>query len=458
MLCSPTALLALCAALLAGGARGFVSERKSAQAKDRKVQLASWDEVNVIAHGLLQLGHGLKEHVDRTKVQLREMSGRMGAHNLSLAELGRSARKVDGEAEALRRRVQELEGRQRQLANASRSQEGALHALSRGAASMDGRVESIEERLQHLERPGAAGSEGAGALGAVQALMDAQNQRIDELLEKLKLQQYKLDKQNLQIKSLQRKIQDNKTQSPKWRPVQTERDTSGGQNASSAQAERNFPSDCQQAFLEGARASGPFRIQPRGSAPILVFCEITPERGWTVVQRRSDGAEDFDRLWEDYRSGFGNLTGDFWLGLENLFAITQQGSYILHIDLQDWEESMQSIEMLFSLGGQDTSYELKIQGLVSGDLENAIGDTRPLPFSTRDHDQDLKSDLNCAKHLSGGWWFSSCGPANLNGKYFRSIPRQRHERKQGIFWKTWKGRYYPLKSAIMKIRPIEVEA
>lgn len=60
--------------------------------------------------------------------------------------------------------------------------------------------------------------------------------------------------------------------------------------------------------------------------------------------------------------------------------------------------------------------------------------------------------------LAGGWWFSTCGHANLNGRYFRSIPRQRHERKQGIFWKTWKGRYYPLKSTTMKIQPAALEA
>lgn len=36
--------------------------------------------------------------------------------------------------------------------------------------------------------------------------MDAQNSRIEELLQKIKQQQYKLDKQNLQIKSLQSKV------------------------------------------------------------------------------------------------------------------------------------------------------------------------------------------------------------------------------------------------------------
>lgn len=457
---APLAALALCAALLAGEAGGFVSERKSPPGKERKVPVASWDEVNVIAHGLLQLGHGLKEHVDRTKGQLRELGGRLSAHNLTLAELARGARRAEREAEALRGRVQELEGRQEEVDNGSRSLQGALAEVSRGAARLDRKVESIEERVQLLERP--RGAEGDADLRVVQSLMDSQNKRIDELMEKIKLQQYKLDKQNLQIKSLQSKIQDNKTVSPKWRSAlrKKSKDVSERENASNVAAETsNFLTDCHQVFLEGKETSGTFQILPQGSSePIQVFCEITADAGWTVVQRRIDGSEDFDRVWEAYDHGFGNLTGEFWLGLQKVYDIARHGRYIMHVELHDWEETTKSIELLFSLGGPDSGYELQVQGVVSGDLENAIGDVRPLPFSTRDRDRDLKADLNCAKHLSGGWWFSSCGPANLNGRYFRSIPRQRHERKQGIFWKTWKGRYYPLKSTSIKIRPADMVA
>ncbi|NXP86630.1 ANGL4 protein, partial [Passerina amoena] len=403
---------------------------------------ASWDEVNVLAHGLLQLGHGLKEHVERTKGQLRELGGRLSAHNSSLGRLLRQAREAQERGERLR--------------GSSRT---ARAPWSHGA---------------HLALP-------------PQSLMDAQNLRIEELLQKIKQQQYKLDKQNLQIKSLQSKVNlliplhHNKTQPPKWK-INLKKSL----NLTNQSQNGKLPEGCHQLFLAGQRSSGIFQVQPTGSQPFKVYCDMSTgkaaqrpehwagwpgqwqppvtvfslptEGGWTVIQRRMDGSVDFDQLWDAYKNGFGDLRGDFWLGLEKIHHLVQEGKYNLLIELEDWEGNSQVVQFVFSLGGESSAYTLNLLGPLSGELENAIGEFRQLPFSTRDRDHDLKADTNCAKHLSGGWWFSTCGHANLNGKYFRSIPRQRHERKQGIFWKTWKGRYYPLKSTIMKIQPAALEA
>ncbi|XP_054147016.1 angiopoietin-related protein 4 [Melozone crissalis] len=466
------AALLLCAAGLAAApapAPGAGPERRAAAAgagRERRAQFASWDEVNVLAHGLLQLGHGLKEHVERTKGQLRELGGRLSAHNSSLGRLLRQAREAQERGERLRGSVRELEGRGRQLLNLSEALRQRLEEVAADKDAIQGRLERLEGRVRLALQARPAGNQSARDLGALQSLMDAQNLRIEELLQKIKQQQYKLDKQNLQIKSLQSKVNlliplhHNKTQPPKWK-INLKKSlnlTNQSQNGSGEPVQtQKLPEGCHQLFLAGQRSSGVFQVQPTGSQPFKVYCDMTAEGGWTVIQRRLDGSVDFDQLWDAYKNGFGDLRGDFWLGLEKIHHLVQEGKYNLLIELEDWEGNSQVVQFVFSLGGESTAYTLNLLGPLSGELENAIGEFRQLPFSTRDRDHDLKADTNCAKHLSGGWWFSTCGHANLNGKYFRSIPRQRHERKQGIFWKTWKGRYYPLKSTIMKIQPAALE-
>ncbi|KAM6310556.1 angiopoietin-related protein 4 [Podargus strigoides] len=472
LLCAAAAGLAVAPAPGPGPAAGRPgAERRAAAAgggKERRAQFASWDEVNVIAHGLLQLGHGLKEHVDRTKGQMRELGSRLSAHNSSLGRLLRQAREAQERGERLRASVRELEGRGRHLLNLSEALRQRLEEVAADKAAIQGRLEQLEGRVRQALQARPAGNQSGKDLGALQSLMDAQNSRIEELLQKIKQQQYKLDKQNLQIKSLQSKVnlliplhlKDNKTQSLKWRiNLKSLSLTNQTWNASGEPAlAQKLPEDCHQLFLAGQQSSGVFQVQPAGSQPFKVYCDMTSEGGWTVIQRRTDGSVDFDQLWDAYKNGFGDLRGDFWLGLEKIHHLVQEGRYNLLIELEDWEGNSQVVQFVFSLGGESTAYTLNLLGPLSGELENSIGDFRQLPFSTRDRDHDLKADTNCAKHLSGGWWFSTCGHANLNGKYFRSIPRQRHERKQGIFWKTWKGRYYPLKSTTMKIQPAALEA
>ncbi|XP_053319769.1 angiopoietin-related protein 4 [Spea bombifrons] len=442
--------LVLCGSMLGGDSWGISSEKK--------VQYASWDEMNIIAHGLLQLGHGLKEHVDKTKSQLKEITGRLSQHNVSLVELIKQTKEVKESGDMLKGRVQELGDRDRQLFDLSQGLKDKVQEISSEKQQLDQRLKDMEDKIQLLELGKRQNRSDKDDILSMQSQMDTQNERIMELLEKIKLQQLKLDKQNQQIKNLQTKIQGNISENQKLslhlkKEASLEKPTN---DSIEAETERP-PSDCHQIFLEGERTSGIFTVKPSTAQPFEVYCEITGEEGWTVIQRRSDGSVDFDQLWEQYRNGFGALNGEFWLGLEKIHQITKQGRYVIRIELQDWEENIQYMESEFHLGGSSTAYALQVFAPVTGDLENALSDFRSQAFSTRDHDKDLKPDINCAKHLSGGWWFSACGHSNLNGKYFRSIPRQRHERKQGIFWKTWKGRYYPLKSTSIKIHPIEFE-
>lgn len=83
--------------ILVLAADAFPSDRSAGPGRDKR---ASWDDMNILAHGLLQLGQGLKEHVDKTRVQMRDVDAKLKAFNGSLAQLERARRERDGAMEA----------------------------------------------------------------------------------------------------------------------------------------------------------------------------------------------------------------------------------------------------------------------------------------------------------------------------------------------------------------------
>ncbi|XP_043835628.1 angiopoietin-related protein 4 [Dromiciops gliroides] len=451
VLCAATAgLLGAAAASRDEGSPGAPELRMPRAGPDAKY--ASWDEVNVIAHGLLQLGHGLREHVERTQGQVNDIYRRLQAREPACEDPLRRARHSSEDPAQL------------QSPDGSPVDGSAQGTASRAEPSRAAQLETELQQLDGKDGQGLETSTGGAAWRAVRSLqtqLRAQNSRIEELFQKVAQQQQHLEKQNLKIQTLQSKLQGlaplqlgqipqrpmGKKNTPKMarhiRPVPNNSD------------KPKLPQDCHQLFLGGERQSGLFQIQPQGSSPFLVNCKMTPEGGWTVIQRRLNGSVDFHQPWEAYKSGFGDPNGEFWLGLEKVHHITGDRGSRLAVQLLDWEGNAQSVQIPFHLGGEDTAYSLKLTGPVAGELGPATEDGLSLPFSTWDRDHDLRTDLNCAKNLSGGWWFSTCGHSNLNGKYFHSLPRQRHQRKQGIFWKTWRGRYYPLQATTMLIQPTE---
>ena len=49
--------------------------------------------------------------------------------------------------------------------------------------------------------------------------------------------------------------------------------------------------------------------------------------GWIVLVRRTPNVAErlsFDRNWVEYEQGFGNLSGEFWYGLKNIYCLTSR--------------------------------------------------------------------------------------------------------------------------------------
>eukprot|EP00058_Branchiostoma_floridae_P006195 XP_002591683.1 hypothetical protein BRAFLDRAFT_223439 [Branchiostoma floridae] len=225
-----------------------------------------------------------------------------------------------------------------------------------------------------------------------------------------------------------------------------------------------FPAarDCVEVYERGSVTNGVYVIKPLSypGDPFPVYCDMENKNGgWTTVQRRQDGTVDFNRTWEEYQLGFGDLEGEFWLGLDKLHALTSVGKYILHLDFTDWEGGRAFTEYSsFRVGGEKEDYTLHLSGYFTG---STGGDAmlRPVSlsgkkFSTRDRDND-ECGCNCAEKFGGGgWWYWRCGDSYLNGKYHNS---HKCETKQGIVWGPWKQSFkHSLKAVSMKIRLIDL--
>lgn len=115
-------------------------------------RFASWDEMNLLAHGLLQLGHGLREHVERT-------SGQLGALERRMAACGNACQ---------------------------------------GPKGKDAPFKDPEDRVPEGQTP--------ETLQSLQTQLKAQNSKIQQLFQKVAQQQKYLSKQNLRIQNLQSQI------------------------------------------------------------------------------------------------------------------------------------------------------------------------------------------------------------------------------------------------------------
>ena len=142
--------------------------------------------------------------------------------------------------------------------------------------------------------------------------------------------------------------------------------------------------------------------------------------GWTVFQRREDGSVDFYLNWDDYVHGFGNASGEYWLGLSKLHRLANGSvSTQLRVDLRD-QSAVEAYAQYskFYIGGSTTDYTLHVSGY-NGTAGDSLAYHNLQKFSTKDNDNDPYSGGNCAGSSwgNGAWWYHSCYHSNLNGVY-----------------------------------------
>ncbi|XP_035826638.1 techylectin-5B [Aplysia californica] len=179
-----------------------------------------------------------------------------------------------------------------------------------------------------------------------------------------------------------------------------------------------------------------------------VVCDTeTDNGGWIVVQRRTSADVDFFRGWVDYKNGFGDLSGNFWFGLEKIHQLTKKERYELRVDFTYKGTNYYAIYKNFLLLGESENYKIKISGYSGNAGDQMIYDNGQA-FTTKDRDNDPNNSGNCARIRHGAWWYKQCGHVNFNGAWATE------KWAKGVCWYRVTGWGSSATFSEMKIRPL----
>ena len=133
-----------------------------------------------------------------------------------------------------------------------------------------------------------------------------------------------------------------------------------------------------------------------------------------LVQQNLGGSVFFNRSWAEFKVGFGNPKGNYWLGNERLSQLTLSGPCKLKFDLQsrntsDWYTAEYRS---FAVLPETDNYRMYVSGY-SGDASDSFSSNSGTEFSTYDRDNDQVT-YNCAVHTAGGFWHRRCTSADVN--------------------------------------------
>ncbi|XP_065357153.1 ryncolin-1-like [Calliphora vicina] len=211
------------------------------------------------------------------------------------------------------------------------------------------------------------------------------------------------------------------------------------------------PVDCK-AATKCTQKSGYYKISLPGhkDKQIMVFCDTQTKGGdWMHILRRQDGSVNFTRPWSDYVKGFGNVEHEYWIGLENLHALTNNnGRQQLYVHIENFEgESSFALYDNFVVGNATEMYELKSLGKYYGMGEDDMRYNVGSKFSTIDKDNDGWPTGSCALERQAGWWYTYCTYVQPTGQYLHG-----ESSRDGVLWRSFNGLTYSHKVMYLMIR------
>ena len=133
-----------------------------------------------------------------------------------------------------------------------------------------------------------------------------------------------------------------------------------------------------------------------------------------LIQQNVNGSKFFNRSWAEYKVGFNDTRGNYWLGNDLLSQLTLSRRYKLRFDLQLRNLSWYYAEYSsFFVYGESRNYELHVSGYSGNTGGDAFSGHNGMMFTTYDRDNDQWTG-NCAVLYGGGFWYKDCASCRVN--------------------------------------------
>jgi len=163
-----------------------------------------------------------------------------------------------------------------------------------------------------------------------------------------------------------------------------------------------------------------------------------------LIQQNVRVSTFFGRSWAEFKVGFDDSRGNYWLGNELLSQLTANNSYKLRFDLQSRSNSnwYYAEYSTFRVLSETDNYRLQVAGY-SGNAgrDSFAPHHNGTMFTTYDRDNDRRSSVNCAVATGGGFWYNNCYSCGVNAFHESS--------RWGFVWQYLPGASWHLRSARM---------
>ena len=125
-----------------------------------------------------------------------------------------------------------------------------------------------------------------------------------------------------------------------------------------------------------------------------------------LIHQNLDGSDFFNRSWAEFKVGFNDSRGNYWLGNDLLSQLTNEARYKLWCLVQARSNGMVYVANYgtFRVGSESINYMLTVAEY-SGNAGDSMSYHNGMMFSTYDGDNDQDSSRNCARAFAGGFWY-----------------------------------------------------